>query len=172
MNLKVLWISGAAALALSACGSGENSVGEPSVPERGASEPQTTPSPSEIQEESSAARAQEPVEAVVNYADFVGDPDAGKRVFLQCSACHTIEENKNRVGPSLYGLVGRAAGSLEGFNYSKANAEADYIWTEETLFVYLKSPQKFMPGTRMAFGGVKNPQNRADLIAYIKSVSP
>jgi hypothetical protein len=63
----------------------------------------------------------------------------------------------------------RTAGSIAGFNYSKANKESGVTWSEDVLFTYLEAPAKFMPGTRMAFGGLKNPQDRADVIAYLKT---
>ena len=66
-------------------------------------------------------------------------------------------------------MAGRTAGSIAGFNYSKANKESGVTWSEDVLFTYLEAPAKFMPGTRMAFGGLKNPQDRADVIAYLKT---
>ena len=89
----------------------------------------------------------------------------GEKVFAQCKACHVVEAGKNRVGPSLWAVVGRTSGSIAGFNYSKANKESGVTWSEDVLFTYLEAPAKFMPGTRMAFGGLKNPQDRAEVIA-------
>jgi cytochrome c len=79
------------------------------------------------------------------------------------------EAGVNRVGPSLWGVVGRKAGSIAGFNYSAANKNSGVNWSEDVLFTYLEAPQKFMPGTRMAFPGLKKPQDRADVIAYLKT---
>jgi cytochrome c len=90
-------------------------------------------------------------------------------VFAQCKACHVVEAGNNHVGPSLWAVVGRTAGSIAGFNYSKANKESGATWSEYVLFTYLEALAKFMPGTRMAFGGLKSPQDRADVIAYLKT---
>jgi cytochrome c len=101
-----------------------------------------------------------------------GDPDAGKRVFAQCSACHTVVKDKHGLGPSLYGVVGRKAGTAEGFkNYSPAMKNANIVWTEENLDKYLADPKTFIPGNRMIFTGLKKPEDRANVIAYLKQAS-
>lgn len=97
-----------------------------------------------------------------------GDAASGQRVFRQCMACHVVEQPQNRVGPSLNGIIGRTAGTVEGFRYSPANANSGVTWTEENLFAYLENPRQFIPGTTMAFIGLRNPQQRADVIAYIR----
>lgn len=100
-----------------------------------------------------------------------GDPAKGERIFRRCQACHSLEQGQNRIGPSLYGLFGREAGSVEGFRYSKANQESGVTWNEETLDPYLENPNKYMPGNRMAFPGIRNDEQRADLIAYLKEAT-
>ena len=105
--------------------------------------------------------------ADVAFADLTGDAAAGETVFAQCRACHLLEEGKNGVGPSLYGIIGSTAGSVDGFRYSDANANSGITWTAEVMYEYLEAPREFMPGTRMAFPGLQNPQDRADLIAYL-----
>ena len=115
----------------------------------------------------SAAAA--PAPAAVTYASLTGDAAKGEKLFAQCKACHVAEAGKNRVGPSLWAVIGRTAGSIAGFNYSKANKESGVTWSEDVLFTYLEAPAKFMPGPRMAFVGLKNPQDRADVIAYLKT---
>jgi len=100
-----------------------------------------------------------------------GDAKAGQRVFNQCRACHTLDPGKNRVGPSLAGVFGRKAGTLEGFNFSKAMRESGVVWDEETLDQYLAKPRDFMPGNRMSFAGLRKPEQRADLIAYLKEAT-
>jgi cytochrome c len=101
-----------------------------------------------------------------------GDPVAGKRVFAQCSACHTVVKGKNGLGPSLYGVVGRKAGTAEGFkNYSPAMQKSDIVWTEENLAKYLKDPKGFIPGNRMIFAGLKKDEDIANVIAYIEQAS-
>ena len=97
-----------------------------------------------------------------------GDAAKGKRVFNKCKACHVVDAEKNRVGPHLKGLIGRTAGTVEGYKYSKANAESGVTWTEQVLFEYLEAPKKFMPGTKMAFPGLRKEQDRWDVIAYIR----
>ena len=103
------------------------------------------------------------------------DVDNGKAIFNKCRACHQVGENaKNLVGPKLNGLFGRKAGSIEGFNYSDANKSAGakgLVWTDEVLFKYLENPLTFMQGTKMAFAGLKDEQDRRDVIAYLKTFS-
>lgn len=94
----------------------------------------------------------------------------GARVFrTQCAACHTTDEGKNRVGPSLHGIVGRVSGTVEGFKYSAANKNAHIEWTPEVLDKYLTNPKEMVPGTTMTYVGLKNPKQRADLIEYLKT---
>lgn len=102
-------------------------------------------------------------------AGLTGDPDAGRRVFARCRSCHVLEEGVNRTGPSLYGIFGRDAGSVEGFRYSDANADSGITWSDEVMFEYLENPREYIPGTYMAFPGLRDPQDRADVIAYMKA---
>jgi cytochrome c len=102
-------------------------------------------------------------------ADFTPDAEKGKVVFLQCKTCHVLDPGVNRIGPSLAGLVGRAAGTVEGFSYTPANKNSGITWTPEKLFQYLEKPQRVIPGTKMAFAGLPKAQDRADVIAYIQS---
>jgi cytochrome c len=100
-----------------------------------------------------------------------GDPEAGKRAFAKCTACHTVEAGTHRpTGPSLAGVVGRAAGTAEGFRYSPAMQKSDVTWDDESLHSYLENPRGFIRGNRMAFPGIRNAQERADLIAYLKTL--
>lgn len=110
-------------------------------------------------------------EDIAEYMALTGDADAGRRVFTKCMSCHVIAEGQNRVGPSLYGVVGSEAGGVENFRYSDANSQSHLIWTEPALYVYLENPREFMPGTTMAFPGLPRPQERADVIAFIKRES-
>jgi cytochrome c len=104
------------------------------------------------------------------------DAAAGQRVFNQCRACHTIDEGgRNGVGPNLHGVVGRKAASIEGFRYSpnmRELAEGGLTWTEENLDKYLTNPKSMVPRGSMAFAGIRNDQQRKDLIAYLKQNSP
>lgn len=108
----------------------------------------------------------------VQVAGLTGTADAGESIFRQCQACHALQEGQNRVGPTLYNVVGRVAGTVEGYNYSAANKDSGVTWDVATLHEYLEDPRGFMPGTKMAFAGIKDPQGRADLIAYLKANSP
>jgi len=96
----------------------------------------------------------------------------GEDVFKKCRTCHQVgDAAKNSVGPILNGIVGRAAGTIEGFTYSPANKEArskGLVWSEGNLLKYLENPAAFMPKTKMIFPGVKDEQDRKDLIAYLK----
>ena len=101
-----------------------------------------------------------------------GDADKGKKIFKKCAACHTLVAGKKKVGPSLHGVIGRTAGTSEGYKYSKAMkayGQSGVIWAEETLDTYLTAPKKVVKGTKMAFPGLKKPSDRADLIAYLKA---
>lgn len=97
----------------------------------------------------------------------------GEDVFKKCRACHRVgPDAKNLVGPQLNGIVGRKAGTVEGFKYSPANQKAatdGLMWTEENLDKYLADPRGFMPGNKMAFAGIKDDKDRKDLIAYLKA---
>jgi cytochrome c len=100
-----------------------------------------------------------------------GDPAKGEKVFAKCKACHTTEAGKNRVGPSLAGLFGRTSGTAEGFKYSDAMKNAGVVWDDETLSKYLESPKGFIEGNKMAFPGLKDQQDREDVIAYLKQAT-
>ncbi len=126
-----------------------------------------TPAPVEAE---TVAATEAPAEGATGFASFTGDAVKGKRVFAACMTCHAVQEGRNNVGPSLYGIVGRTSGSIEGFKYSAANQDSDIVWTEENLFAYLENPQAYIPGTIMAYPGLRSPQDRADVIAYLKSV--
>jgi cytochrome c len=104
---------------------------------------------------------------MVDYASLTGDAVHGEKVFTVCKTCHVAEKGVNRIGPSLWGVVGRTAGSIPGYQYSAANKNSGIIWTQAKLFEYLAAPQKVVPGTKMAYAGLKPPQDRADLIAYL-----
>lgn len=103
------------------------------------------------------------------------DVAAGEKVFAKCKACHAVGEGaKNRVGPQLNHLFGRAAGGLEDFKYSKAMSEAGaggLVWDDATLDAYLRDPKGFVKGTRMAFAGIKKDDELANVIAYLKTFS-
>jgi cytochrome c len=101
-----------------------------------------------------------------------GDAANGEKVFNRCKACHTVEQGKNRVGPSLFGVVGRKAGTEPGFAYSDAMKNSGMTWTEDSLEKYLADPKAAVPGNKMAFPGVKDEKERDDVIAYLKTQGP
>lgn len=104
-----------------------------------------------------------------------GDVANGEKVFRKCAACHSLDPGAAaRIGPDLHGVVGRVTGTLEGFKYSDAlikAGEEGHVWTPEEISLYLENPKKMFPGNKMTFVGLKKPEERADVIAYIESKS-
>ncbi|MDE2334959.1 MAG: cytochrome c family protein [Rhodospirillales bacterium] len=99
------------------------------------------------------------------------DAAAGKRLFRQrCSICHSDEKGENKIGPSLFAVVGRKAGVEPGYSYSAANEKSGLTWDEATLDRYLQSPRKVIPGTKMSFPGMPNAKQRADVIAFLATL--
>lgn len=98
-----------------------------------------------------------------------GDPARGAEVYQRCIACHSLD--RNRTGPKHCGIFGRAAGDVPGYRYSAALADSGIIWNAESLDRFLENPLGAVPGTRMGYAGVKDPRDRADLIAYLKEAS-
>lgn len=112
-------------------------------------------------------------EEVIDIAALIASADLGKgeKVFKKCAACHKLEDGANGVGPHLYGIVGRGIGAIGGFGYSDALAglTAD-AWDAEALSGFLEKPKSWAPGTKMSFNGLKKPEDRANLIAYLDSL--
>jgi cytochrome c2 len=100
-----------------------------------------------------------------------GDPALGKKVFAKCQACHSLEAGKNKVGPTLHGVMGRASASEADFAYSDAMKNAHLTWDPDTLDKYLAKPKEMVPGTKMAFPGLPKGKDRADLIAYLQQAA-
>ena len=101
-------------------------------------------------------------------ATLAQDVAAGKSSFNKCLACHTIGEGaKNKVGPVLNGLDGRKSGTVEGYSYSDANKSSGITWNETVFKEYIKDPKAKIPGTKMAFAGIKNEKEINDLWAYL-----
>lgn len=101
-----------------------------------------------------------------------GDAANGEKLFRQCKARHTVEAGKNRVGPTLHGLFGRKAGTVETFaGYSNGLKASGIVWDAATLDPYLNDPKAVIADSRMAFGGVAKPEDRADLIAYLQNAT-
>lgn len=100
-----------------------------------------------------------------------GNPANGKTVFARCAACHDLNTGAVRMGPSLKGIIGRKAGSVANFGYSGAMKAKGVTWGPDTLDAFLTAPMKYVPGTRMAFAGISNAKERADVIAYLKQAA-
>lgn len=101
------------------------------------------------------------------------DIEAGKAVFRKCAACHAADTTTNKIGPHLGDVVGRTAGTVEGFNYSKAMKDAGaagLIWDNAHLAEYLAAPKTKVPGTKMAFAGIKKEDELANLVAYLATL--
>jgi len=95
------------------------------------------------------------------------DVEKGKAVFEQCAACHSLDGSGDYDGPTLKGVIGRKAGSLEDYRYSAAMKRSDVTWDAGSLDKYVADPQAFIPGNRMAFAGISEKTQRDDLIAYL-----
>jgi cytochrome c len=101
-----------------------------------------------------------------------GDPDRGQAKFALCKACHSVEAGApNMTGPNLHGIFGRQAGTAPGYTYSDALKATGWTWDAPRLDAWLASPLKALPGTKMTFAGLPNPQDRIDVIAYLKTAS-
>ena len=141
-------------LALAACGPSET----PSSSQAPTAPPAPAPDPAVMQARIAA------LSAPYNEANY----EAGRRVFAQCRSCHTTDPaGGNRVGPNLHGVFGREVGSKDGFTYSQAVQDANFVWDADHLDHWLANPQTFLPGNRMAFAGVRDEEQRRDVIAYL-----
>ena len=98
-----------------------------------------------------------------------GDPAKGAKVFAKCKTCHEIDSDKNKVGPTLQGVIGRPAGAVPGFKYSEAMSASGVVWDAETIAAYTRQPKEFIPGNKMVFAGLKKDDEIEDLIAFIES---
>lgn len=144
----------AALLVLASCGQPQNpSSSAPSAP---------------AAEAAPDAAAQQALIAALPAPYNQANYEAGRRVFAQCRSCHVIQAGApHRVGPNLHGVFGREIGTAEGFTYSQAAQDANFVWDAAQLDHWLQNPQTFLPGNRMAFAGVRDETQRRDLIAYI-----
>lgn len=165
----------AALLALAACGQkdaapsasaqAETVTPAPTEPTSAAPEvPTVTPAAAPVAAPADPSAEFASLPAPYNTADYA----RGRRTWKLCQSCHiTAEGGGNLVGPNLHGVFGRQAGSLEGFAYSDALASADFIWTPDKVDHWLENPRTFLAGNRMTFAGVRKPEDRTAVIAYL-----
>jgi cytochrome c len=147
---NVVW-SGLAAFGLVACGGSEQPGG---------------PADSATSAPTAAVEATQDISALMANADI----KRGETLYFQCRACHSMNEGgPHKVGPNLWGVFGRKAGEAPGFTYSDAVKNSDIVWSTETISAWLEQPADYLPGNIMVFVGVKKPQDRANLIAYLKA---
>ena len=120
-----------------------------------------------------SAKVDKVVEAVdIKALLAMGDMAHGEKVFKKCSACHMIAaDGKNKIGPNLWGVIGRTAGAIDNYNYSKAMKAYAKEWTFEEMNSYLIKPQAYIKGTKMAFAGLRKEKDRASVILYMNSKS-
>ena len=95
--------------------------------------------------------------------------EKGKKVFNKCKACHSLQAGKRKIGPDLANLIGRKAGTVKGFRYSKAMKKSGITWDEESLDKFLTKPRKFVKGTKMSYAGLRKKADRDNLIAFLKA---
>ena len=148
----------------------EDTAAAPATEEAPAEETAAAPAAEEAPAEDTAAApaAEDSTEVAAVSSVFAdADPAAGEKVFRKCRACHKIEEGKNGVGPSLWGVVGREIGSVDGFKYSDALMALEGTWTATELSAFLEKPRDYAPGTKMAYAGLRKEADRINLIAYL-----
>ena len=156
------------AIVLAACGGGETPTdtasNTPAATETTSTTTETPATPVAAPVEAEPSEAFAALPEPYKSADY----NRGRRTFKLCQSCHTVNEGgQNLVGPNLYGMFGRDIGAVEGFTYSKAVQESDIVWTPEILNEWLESPRNFLPGNKMSFAGVRKPDDRTAVIAYI-----
>lgn len=104
-------------------------------------------------------------------AQAAGDPEKGATIFRRCATCHSVQEGgPNKVGPGLFGIIGRKVASLSGYMYSMAMESANFVWTEDKLISFLAHPQQVLPGTKMPFSGLSNVEDASNIVAYLASL--
>lgn len=123
-----------------------------------------------IEVEETDAPAEEVVEVPFEEVYASADAGAGERLWRQCQACHKLEDGANGTGPHLYGVVGRDKGSVAAYGYSDTLASMEGDWTPENLSGFLENPREYAPGTKMSYSGMRDVNDRANLIAYMASI--
>lgn len=150
---------------LAACG---QSSDEPAAPAETATETPAAADTTAAEPTATEAAAEEtPAAAETPVAEAVA---AAPAAFNQCKICHSAEPGKNMVGPSLAGVYGTKAGDVAGYTFSTAMKNSGLTWDDATLMKYLEAPQKVVPGTKMAFAGIKDEAKRKEVVEYLKSI--
>jgi cytochrome c len=156
MKVSVLAMT-AATLALAGCGQNSSSSGQASAPAA-----PIQPTPDQVKT----------LLATLPAPYNTGDPAGGKSLFTQCAACHTtVEGGPNLTGPNLNGIFGRKAGSVDGFAYSDALKAAGWTWDAARIDAWITNPHAVLATTKMSFVGMKDPKDRTDVIAYLKTAT-
>jgi cytochrome c len=107
----------------------------------------------------------------ISSAQAAGDPEKGANAFKRCAICHSAQAGgPNKVGPNLFGIIGRKAASVMGYMYSMAMESAGFVWTEGQLISFLQHPQQVLPGTKMPFSGLSSIDDASDIVAYLNSL--
>lgn len=146
----------------------EPAAEEPAVEEEAAMEEPAAEEPAA--EETEMAEAEMAEEEAAPAMAMAGDVAAGEKVYRKCKACHAVEDGKNRVGPHLYGIMGREVASVDGFKYSDAMQAVGGTWTPEQMDAWLADPKGFAPGNKMSFAGLKKEDDRVNIIAYLATI--
>lgn len=173
--MRTLFTTTAMVLMLAACGGSEDptptAAPTPAPVETGTPQPEPTPAAEASSEVDEASLEVDETDALIaalpapyNEASY----KAGERVWKQCATCHRLDPaDGHRTGPNLHGIFNRHSGASEDFKYSKALQEADFQWTAEEIDKWLASPKEYLEGNRMSFAGVRRPNDRRDVIAYM-----
>ena len=157
MTRKAVLTSVVLTLILAACGESDSATPSPQPQTHGGA-PETTATADEAQ--------------AILFG--LGEPyasanlDNGRRLFRRCASCHTLgADDRHLVGPNLHGMFGRQVGEAEGFRFSRALEQADFVWTKAELDQWLANPRTYLPGNRMSFAGLRDESDRNDLIAFL-----
>jgi len=155
-----------------------NFVGDMAVPKRGAPQPMAVepapmPKPAPEPVAKTLPTPTPPPTQVAAANTLTDDTAKGKSIFRKkCMSCHTIDKGgKNRTGPNLWGVVGRPKGSAENFRYSTTMKLFGGVWSEAEISSFIAGPRSFVPDTKMTFAGLKNAKDRADVLAYLKTLA-